>query len=51
MKKANSNYNISSDINKSLSNENTADKIHADNIEEENAIKILFLQMKISVLP
>ena len=35
----NSNSNINSDINKPSSNENTADKIHTDNIEKENAIQ------------
>ena len=35
----NSNSNISSDINKSSSNENTPDKIHADNTEKENTIQ------------
>ena len=34
-----SNSNISSDINKSSSNENTLDKIHADNIEKKNTIQ------------
>ena len=35
----NSNSTISSDINKSLSNENTPDKIHADNIEKKKKKK------------
>ena len=34
-----SNSNISSDINKSSSNENTLDKIHADNTEKKNTIQ------------
>ena len=34
----NSNSNISSDINKSSSNETTPDKIHTDNIKKENTI-------------
>ena len=37
--KVNSNSNISSDINKSSSNENTPDKTHADNAEKENTIQ------------
>ena len=36
---ANKNVNISPDINKSSSNENTPDKIHADNIEKDNTIQ------------